>query len=382
MTRTVDLLDRLIGFPTVSHDSNLPLIAFAEDLLRGCGFATTRIPDETGQKAGLHARLGPEGRGVMLSAHTDVVPVEGQEWSRPPFCLTSEGERLHGRGTTDMKGFLASVLALAKRAAVADLAQPLQIVLSYDEEIGCVGIGRMIGPLRDLVTPPRACIVGEPTGMQVATGHKGKSVLRATCHGEAGHSALAPHYLNALHLAAEFIGELRDLQAVLEVDGAHDPAYEVPFSTVHAGRISGGTALNIVPDRAVVDFEFRHLAGDDPQRLRRNITDRGEAVAARYRPRHPSARIEIEEVNAYPGLDMPPDSGVVSYVQSLARAQGTTRVAFGTEAGFLRQLAIPAVVCGPGDMNAQGHKPDEFITRDQLARCDAMMDRILNDLAR
>lgn len=380
MSRTLDILDRLISFPTISAASNLDLIGYARTFLSELGFQIHTVPDTTGQKAGLFASLGPSGAGVMLSAHSDVVPVTGQPWTKDPFKLSIEEGRAYGRGTTDMKGFLASVLALAERAAAAPLKEPLKIALSYDEEIGCIGIRDMIGQLQPAIGLPRICIVGEPTSMRVATGHKGKAALRAICHGMSGHSAMAPEFLNALHPAADLVAELRGVQDDLAQNGARDAAYGVPYSTVHVGKLSGGTALNIVPDRAELDFEFRHLAADRPEDIRARIHAAADRVEARYKARFPSARIEVQDRNAYPGLDTEPQSPVVDYVSGLADGAALTKVAFGTEAGYFDALGVPTVVCGPGSMDGQGHKPDEYVELSELAKCDAMLDRLLVDL--
>ncbi|MBY6057800.1 acetylornithine deacetylase [Leisingera daeponensis] len=380
MTATLDILERLIGFDTVSRNSNLELAAYAEAFLMERGFAVMRLPSPDGSKAGIYAEKGPAGQGVLLSAHTDVVPVDGQDWSRDPFQMIMDGDRVYGRGTTDMKGYVASVLALADRAARADLKEPLKIALSYDEEIGCVGIQEMLERLAPLIGRPRACFVGEPTEMKVATGHKGKAALRAVCHGQSGHSALAPDYTNALHLAGDFLAELRALQDDLEANGARDAAYAVPYSTVHAGMLNGGTALNIVPDRAEMTFEYRHLAADRSEDILARIRAAAEKISNRYPAQE--ARIEVEQYNAYPGLDVPAGSPIIAFAQKLARSNGTTKVAFGTEAGFFDRLGVPTVVCGPGSMEGQGHKPDEYLELSQLAACDAMMDRILEDLTR
>ncbi|MCG6902260.1 MAG: acetylornithine deacetylase [Rhodobacter sp.] len=377
MTRTLEILDRLIGFATVSADSNLGLVDYVQDFLTTRGYAVHRIADPAGEKAGLFARLGPPGAGVMLSAHSDVVPVAGQDWTREPFALTRDGGRVFGRGTTDMKGYLACVLALADRAARAGLREPLKIALSYDEEIGCVGIGHMIDHLKRTIGLPRACIVGEPTGMQVAIGHKGKAALRAACFGEAGHSALAPKFLNALHLAADFVTELRNLQDDIAANGARDPDYDIPYSTVHVGTLHGGSALNIVPDRALIDFEIRYLAEDPLDRLLTRIHACADRVTARHRAKFAAARITLDQRTAYPGLDAPREDA--AFALSLAQS-ALTKVPFGTEAGYFAGLGIPTVVCGPGDMQGQGHKPDEYIELSQLAACDAMMDRLLVEL--
>lgn len=371
--KTLEILDRLVAFDTVSAQSNLAIIDYIQAFLSARGFAVHRVPSPDGTKAGLFARLGPPGRGVLLSGHTDVVPVVGQDWSSDPFRLSRAGGRLYGRGTTDMKGYLASMLALADCAAQANLKEPLKLAFSYDEEVGCVGIQQMIGQLSQTIGLPRACLVGEPTEMQVVIGHKGKAALRAVFSGEAGHSAMAPKFTNALHLAGEFMAEIRDVQAGLARQGAQDAAYDIPYTTLHIGKLSGGTALNIVPDRAEMTFEYRHIAHDAPDQIMAQITE----AAARVAARHGSAAIEIDRYNSYPGLDVAEDSEIVSLAQNLSASSGTTKVAFGTEAGVFAQHGIPTVVCGPGSMSGQGHKTNEYLSEKQLANCDAMMGRLL-----
>ncbi|SEQ54087.1 acetylornithine deacetylase [Devosia sp. YR412] len=382
MTRTLKILERLIAFPTVSKSSNRALIAYVTGLLDEAGIAWELAESEDGMRTNLFATVGPRDRGgVMLSGHTDVVPAAGQVWSRDPFALHVEGGLCYGRGTADMKGFVAAAIAMALEASKRELKTPLHLALSYDEEIGCVGVRRLLDVLRDRNPLPAFCIVGEPTGMQIATGHKGKVALHATCHGHAGHSALAPKALNALHMGADFLGVLRHEQARLATDGAQDGAYDVPYSTVHVGVMRGGEALNIVPDRCDIDFEIRNLAEDDPKVILARIAEGAEAVVAPWRVDFPQAAIEIAEVNAYPGLDTEQNSPLVRLMQSILGPQSwTTKVAFGTEAGlFSDELGIPAVICGPGHMD-QGHKPDEFIALDQLAACDAMLARLLDRL--
>ncbi|MEM9581502.1 MAG: acetylornithine deacetylase [Pseudomonadota bacterium] len=378
---TLAILERLIGFDTTSAKSNLTLIAFAEDMLRSRGFSVHRLEDETGQKAGLYAQIGPAGDGILLSGHTDVVPALGQPWTRDPFRLISEGGRAYGRGTTDMKGFVASVLALADRAANAALTEPLKIVLSYDEEIGCVGIQEMRDWLAPLIGTPRLCIVGEPTEMQIAIGHKGKAALKATCNGQSGHSALAPQFVNALHMATDLVGALRDIQSDLKMTGAQDAAYSVPFSTVHIGKLTGGLALNIVPDHAELTFEYRNLAQDDADEIFARITRAAARIAARYKKQWPGSMIEIDRYNTYPGLALSDSDPAIAFAQKLARTNSTTKVAFGTEAGVFAELGVPTIVCGPGSMVDQGHKPDEFVTHAALAACDAMLARALAEIS-
>lgn len=381
LARTLEILDRLVAFDTVSAKPTLGIIAFLEDFLAERGFAVNRIAGHAGEKAGLYAEIGPRGPGILLSGHVDVVPADGQRWTRPPFRLTREVDRVYGRGTTDMKGFLACTLVMAEAAALRRLTEPLKLVFSYDEEVGCLGIREMLGQLTGLVGVPRACIVGEPTGLAVAVGHKGKAAFRAICHGQSGHSALAPHFVNALHLATEFVSALRGLQDDIAAHGVRDPGYDIPFATVHVGRLSGGTALNIVPDRAELDFEVRHLADDKIEAIEARLVAAAQRSAAPFRDLFTEARIEIELRNAYPGLATPSDAPVVALVRRFASDDRVTKVAFGTEAGYFHGLGIPTVVCGPGSMEGQGHKPDEYITVQQLGSCDRMMTRILEELA-
>ncbi|WAJ28355.1 acetylornithine deacetylase [Antarcticirhabdus aurantiaca] len=377
-TRTLELLDRLVGFPTVSRDSNRALIDFVADLLGRRGIDCEIVGTPDGSKANLFATIGPaEVPGMLLSGHTDVVPVDGQDWASDPFRLAVREGRAFGRGTADMKGFLAAALALAERAAGERLAMPLHLAFSHDEEVGCVGVRSLIGHLARRAFEPRFCLVGEPTSMRVATGHKGKIAARACAHGLAGHSALAPKALNAIHLAADFVASLREAQARLAASGRRDADYDVPYTTIHVGRIEGGTVLNIVPERCALDFEIRNVSGDDPLAILHALRAEAEAIAARERPRFACAAIDVEVTNAYPALDTPPDADVVAFVRSLTEEDATCKVAFGTEGGlFDEAFGVPTVVCGPGSMD-QGHKPDEFVSLEQLAAADRMMDRLL-----
>lgn len=381
MTETLAILERLVAFDTVSSRPNLQLMEWVRDLLAGAGIDSVLIPDLTGLKANLYATVGPKtGGGVMLSGHTDVVPVEGQDWTVPPFALTQANGRVYGRGTTDMKGFCAAAIATMLRATKMELKTPLHLALSHDEEVGCLGVRSLIDMLALAPVRPAMCIVGEPTGMAVATGHKGKIALRATCIGREGHSALAPLSLNALHLAADFINLLRQVQARIAATGPQDGDYDVPYTTVHAGVMRGGVQVNIVPNQAVIDFEIRSLAEDDPDAIIRDIIAGAEAITAPLRADFPEAAIRVERLWDYPGLGTPSDARVVQFVKGLTGANGTIKVAYGTEGGlFSRRLGIPCVICGPGSM-AQGHKPDEYISLEQLERCDRMLDALLGHL--
>jgi acetylornithine deacetylase len=378
--KTRDILERLIAFPTVSRDPNKALIDWVVELLASHGIESILIPNEDGKKANLYATIGLSDRaGVMLSGHTDVVPVDGQNWTKPPFELTESEGRLYGRGTCDMKGFCAAAIAAAITASKRDLTTPLHLALSYDEEIGCIGVRSLVDMLERAPIRPAMCIVGEPTHMAVASGHKGKTALRAECFGQEGHSALAPMAMNALHLAVDFAQAVRAKQADILASGRKDGDYDVPYTTLHVGKIAGGEALNIVPNYAYVDFEIRNLAEDDPQAIIANL--RKAAVEIAIQAGHPAARIEVSESWSYPGLSTLQDADVMEFVKSLTGANGAIKVAFGTEGGlFSTRLGIPTVICGPGSMQ-QGHKPDEFVSIEQLNACDAMMAKLLDRLS-
>ncbi|MEZ2330170.1 acetylornithine deacetylase [Mesorhizobium sp. RCC_202] len=376
------ILERLIAFPTVSRDSNLDLIGYAAEFLGANGIACQIIPSADGHKANLFATIGPADRpGVMLSGHTDVVPVDGQNWTLPPFAMTARDGKLFGRGAADMKGFVASALAACLKTSKMQLRTPLHLALSYDEEVGCLGVRDLIEMLNAAPQRPLLCIVGEPTNMQVATGHKGKLAARALCKGREGHSALAPLALNAIHLGCDFVRALRDEQDRLARDGARDGDYDISYTTVHVGKINAGVALNIVPNLCQVDFEIRNVAADDAMVILDRLRDAAAHIARDAASIAAEAAIDIEITNTYPGLDTPAASEAVAFVKSLTGANNTMKVAFGTEGGlFSRDLGTPAVVCGPGSM-AQGHKPDEFVSVEQLRRCDEMLERLLSRLA-
>ena len=376
-----DILDRLLAFDTVSSRPNISLMQYVQGLLEGVGLEVMLVPDAQGGKANLFASTGPKGAaGVMLSGHTDVVPVEGQVWTKPPFSLTEADGRYYGRGAADMKGFVACAIEAMLAAARRPLKVPLHLALSYDEEIGCMGVRSLIDLLAAAPVKPRFCIVGEPTGMQVATGHKGKVALRATCTGREGHSALAPLALNALHLGADFLGAVRRVQAEVAATGLRDGDYDVPYSTLHVGKMSGGVQVNIVPNHAVLDFEIRSLAGEDVAGLIARLESEAEAIVAPLRAEFPEAAIKVQRLWDYPGLGTPSDAEVVRFVKGLTGANGTIKVAFGTEGGlFDQRLGVPTVICGPGSM-AQGHKPDEFVSIEQVERCRGMLAALVGRL--
>lgn len=376
MPRSLEILDRLIAFETVSRRPNIDLIRYVQGVLTEAGVHCRLVESADGANANLHARVGPPGAGgVMLSGHTDVVPTDGQDWSVDPFRLSERDGKLYGRGTADMKCFVACALSAMIAAADRPLSRPLHLALSYDEEIGCVGVRSLLDMLEGAPDRPDLCIVGEPTSLQVATGHKGKLAARAVCTGREVHSALAPQGVNAIHLAADFVQALRALQTELAETGARDDDYDVATSTVHVGTIHGGTALNIVPNRCEMEFEIRHLAEDDPDALLARLQAAADALG------DTGCGVAIEVVNRYPGLATPAGSEAVAFVKSLTGANATHKVAFGTEGGLIdARLGVPTVICGPGSM-AQGHKPDEFLARAQLEACDQMLTALVERLA-
>lgn len=373
MMRELELLDRLIAFPTVSDQSNNDLIDWVQTLLQNAGFQTSRMPSPDRKKAGLHATVGPQTEGgLCLSAHTDVVPVAGQKWTRDPFKLTRGGPNLYGRGATDMKGFVACALAAAERTANSRLNRPFSIVLSYDEEIGCVGIRDMLPELKKIIGKPEVVIVGEPTSMQIATGHKGKAAFAVTCHGEAGHSAMAPRFRNAIHLAARFVEEIRKLQREV-AKGVQDDGYDIPYSTFHIGKINGGKALNVVPDTTTIEMEIRYLAQASLDDLTSLLCDAAKRVCEKEQC---TDAISIELTTSYPGFNVDFDEPFVKKLQNVLKCKRETKVGFGTEAGYFAKLGLNSVVLGPGDMAENGHKPDEFIKVNELEACASAIDQL------
>ena len=377
MTSTTDILKDLIAFPTISRDSNRALIDYCADRLDAAGAVCQIIEDETGKKANLYATIGNQDQpGVMLSGHTDVVPVDGQDWTKPPFEAVTEDGRIYGRGTADMKGFVASALNAGLAAAKLSLKTPLHLAFSYDEEIGCVGVRSLIEMLKNAPIRPKMCIVGEPTHMAIATGHKGKTAIAAQCRGVEAHSALAPQAVNAIHIACDLIAEIRKLQDDLAANSTRDDAYDIPYTTLHAGIIKAGVALNIVPNHAEVKFEIRNLPADDPDAILARLEQAMTPILQAAKAKAPQADLSFEITNAYPGLETSPHDKIVEFLASLTGQNDRIKVAFGTEAGlFTRDLGVPTVVCGPGSM-AQGHKPDEYVSLEQLAACDAMLDAL------
>ena len=377
--RIVTILSTLVAFDTTSRNSNLAIIDWIEAYLTPRGFRCERVPDETGTKANLMASIGPDDvPGYVLSGHTDVVPVDDQTWTSDPFVLRREGGRLYGRGACDMKGFLAVCLAAADDMAARPLAEPVHLAFSYDEEVGCVGAKRLVARLAGRAVTPKACFVGEPSGMGVVIGHKGKRSVRARVRGLTCHSSLAPHGVNAVQYGALLAAEIHRVAEELSRSGPRDGLYDVPFSTGHVGILRGGTALNIVPDSCELAFEFRAVGADDPDALVARVV---EHARTRLEPLmqavDPATGIDFEVYAGFPGLDTAPDDPVVTLAKTLAARNDHSKVAYGTEAGLFSQVAgIPSVIIGPGSIE-QAHKADEWIEIAQLEACGRFVDRLI-----
>ena len=378
--KSIELIEKLISFDTTSRESNLEIISFIQDYLNDLGIDSQLVHNEEGTKANLYATVGDaNASGVMLSGHTDAVPIDGQEWDTNPFEVTRKGNRLYGRGTSDMKSFVAITLAQLPKFQARGLKTPIHLAFSYDEEVGCIGVRRLIKIIKDMPVKPAMCIVGEPTSMQVITGHKGKRSYRVHVRGLEAHSSLAPHGVNAIEYASRLIAFLSDLAARIADKGPHDELYDVPHTTVHTGTIQGGTQLNIVPKDCVFEYEFRYVDQQDPQALEDKIRAFArDELAPQMHAISSDTGINIELVNDMPGLEMDVDAEVVTFVKALAERNDHAKVAFGTEAGLFHQRAnIPTVVCGPGSID-QAHKPNEFIEMEQIDACEAFLDRLMD----
>jgi acetylornithine deacetylase len=381
MNSSRDLLAALIAFDTTSRESNLHLIEFVRDYLARLDVPCELIFNEERSKANLFATLGPDDRpGIVLSGHTDVVPVDAQPWTVPPFELSEKDGKLYGRGTADMKGYIACVLAAVPELLAAPLRLPVHIALSYDEEVGCLGVRSLLAELERRPHKPLLCIIGEPTELKPVLGHKGKLAMRCDVHGAACHSAYAPQGVNAIEYAAELIGELGRIGSQLRAVHLQDPRFDPPFSTVQTGVISGGKALNIVPADCRFDFEVRALPSQDPREVAEQLEQYAEQqVLPRMRAVNEASSIRFSELSAYPGLATDPQSEAARLIAQFCGSNEFSTVAFGTEGGLFDAIGIPTVVCGPGSMD-QGHKPDEFVSLEQLQGCDAMLQRLIQAL--
>jgi acetylornithine deacetylase len=380
--KSIEVLDALVGFDTTSRNSNLALIEWVEGYLDRLGVAHRRIPDASMPKSNLWATIGPqEVPGYILSGHTDVVPVDGQDWASHPFKLTERGGRLYGRGSTDMKGYVACCLAAVPAMLARPLKRPIHLAFSYDEEVGCTGARGIVAELEHVPVKPIACFVGEPTSMDVVVGHKSKRSFKVTVRGKTCHSSLAPHGVNAVEYAARLVTKIREISDRHAREGARDELYDVPFTTAHVGTLHGGTALNIVPDLCTIDFEFRSIAADSLDALTEEVTGYARGVLEPEMKRvDPETGIAFTFSAGFPGLDTPPDAQVVALAKQLAGRNGHGKVAYGTEAGLFDGVGIPTVVIGPGSID-QAHRADEFIAVAEIEKCNAFLDRLVRHCA-
>ena len=376
---SVEMIRRLVGIDTTSRNSNLELIHFVRDYLAGFGVESRLIHDDSGRKANLYATIGPDDRpGIALSGHTDVVPVDGQDWSSDPFALAERDGRLYGRGTADMKSFIAVALALVPEFVAQPLKTPINFAFSYDEEVGCFGVHGIIRHLRGEGVPPRLTIVGEPSSMRVVNAHKGVRTFNTTVTGLEAHSSATDRGVNAIFYGARLIAFLEDLAAEFRDRRDTGGRFDLPYTTISVGLVNGGTALNIIPGKCRFSWECRLL----PDHNGDEIIDRFEAFAAdtllpEMRRVFDEASIVTEQRVMVPGLRPEEGSDAENLVMALAESNRTYAVSYATEAGLFQEAEIPTVICGPGDI-AQAHKPDEFIALEQVQACEAFMRRLLD----
>ncbi|MGH8713992.1 MAG: acetylornithine deacetylase [Casimicrobiaceae bacterium] len=378
------LIRKLIGFDTTSRDSNLALIHWIRDYLAGYGIGVELTFDDDSRKANLFATLpARDGNaatgGIVLSSHTDVVPVDGQPWNTDPFTATLDGDRLYGRGVADMKSFSATGLAFVPEFLRRGLKRPLHFALSYDEEVGCVGVRRLLQDIVARGIRPAGCIVGEPTGMRLVVAHKGKKSFRCRVRGHEVHSSLTPRGVNAVQIACEIVTCLTRMARRFRDCGRFDTAYDVPYTTVHTGVIRGGTALNIVPRDCTFDFEFRHLPFDDPDALLDEVRRFAATLLPEMHAVSPDTWIEFDAVSAMPGLDTHGDSEIAELGRACSGSHDLGKVSFGTEAALFHGSDIAAIICGPGHIE-QAHQPNEWVSLEQLALCESFMRRLADHI--
>jgi acetylornithine deacetylase len=374
----IAMIERLIAFPTVSRDSNLGLIEWTRDYLAGLGVSSRLTYDATGKKANLFATLGQGNKpGLILSGHTDVVPVDGQAWDTDPFKATIKDGLLYGRGSADMKSYIATALALAPQFLAAEMDAPLHFALSYDEEVGCIGVQGLIQDLQELGLKPAGCIVGEPTSMQPIIAHKGTHRFRCCITGREAHSSYTTMGVNAIEYAARiivYIRQMADRCAQLET---RDYGFTVPYTTLQTGLIRGGLASNIVPKECDFEFEARTMPGVDADRLYQEVQDFAASLLPEMQRVEPNATIAFEWLASAPGLSTKEHEAIAQLAASLSRNATTGAVSYGTEAGLFQRAGIPTVVCGPGSIE-QAHRPNEFVALEQGAQCEKFMLRLLD----
>ena len=380
LNETIDVLDRLIGFPTISSDSNMDCITYIQDYLTELG-ARCELTSAVAGKANLFATLGPEGDGgIILSGHTDVVPVAGQDWSSDPFIMRKEGGRLYGRGTCDMKGFVAASIVTARDYAKQNLKRPIHFAFTYDEETGCMGAQVLVDKLIKDGLKPSICIVGEPTSMRIIDGHKGCCEYTTEFTGVEGHSSLPHLSVNALEYANHFITRLMEVREELPARAPKNTAFDPPFSTSSICGLHSGVAHNVIPNKALVEWEMRVIQQSDHNYLRGAMQDFVDTVLLpEMQAKSPKADIKEVFCCEVTGLEPEKDSEAVKIIRELTGRNSTDVVSFGTEAGLYKRAGISAALCGPGSIE-QAHKPDEYVEITQLDECLKMLDRLAGKL--
>ncbi|WP_286166666.1 acetylornithine deacetylase [Arthrobacter sp. AQ5-05] len=381
---TMAEITKLIGFDTTSRDTNLPLIDYVVARLEALGIASNLVHNAEGDKANLLATIpaadGTRTGGIVLSGHTDVVPVDGQDWSSDPFTPQIRDGKLYARGTCDMKSFVAVIMAKLDSIAAAKLSEPIHLAFSYDEEVGCLGAVDLVAAITEAGLNPRGCIVGEPTSMRVVRGHKSVNVIRVDFHGVAAHSSLTTQGVNAISAAAEFTGFVDSLARAFKQDGPFDEAFIVPYTTTTVNKIEGGIAVNTIPAGCTLHFEFRSIGADDPSALIERYRAEAKRIEGELQQQNPAARVDFTVLAQTPGLDTPEDAGIVALSAKLGGTPSPDKATYGTEAGLFFNAGIPTVVCGPGDI-AQAHAPDEFIELEQIAACEAFIENLITELS-
>ena len=375
------MIERLIAFNTVSRDSNLGLIEWVRDHLQGLGATTRLTHDASGRKANLFATLGASAKpGLILSGHTDVVPVDGQNWDTDPFVAVERDGRLYARGSADMKGFIGVILAQAPKfvAALNDnrLDAPLHYALSYDEEVGCLGVRSLIQDLKQHGIRPAGCVVGEPTSMQPIIAHKGTHRFRCSVHGREAHSSYVTYGVNAIEYAARLIVYIRHIADRLAQVEQRDYGFTVPYSTLSTGLVRGGIAANVVPKDCEFTFDMRTLPNASPDALYQEIRTYAEELAREMRAIDPQSGIDLVWASQTVGLAASETDAIVRWAMQLSNNSTVGKVSYGTEAGLFQEMGVPTVICGPGDI-AEAHRPNEFVALEQLAQCEAFMGKIL-----
>ena len=379
---TPDLLSELISFDTTSRNSNLEIIDFIAAMLEPYGIKPELTFDNDKKKANLFATLGGGNEpGIVLSGHTDVVPVDGQDWSSDPFKTEIRDGRMFGRGTCDMKGFIAICLTRIEAILQADSATPVHFAFSYDEEIGCLGVTRLLEVLKKKPVLPKACIIGEPTSMGVIRAHKGMLLKRCHVHGKSAHSSLVNQGVNAITVASRLISRIDDMQQRIQVEGPFDEQFDPPYTTLHTGVIKGGTVNNIIPSHCQFDFEIRNLPEQETLPIFNEVEQyASQELVPKMHEVSSDTGIKWDALCDYPGMNTPEDDKLIGIISDLlGTSERPGKVSYGTEGGHFQHAGISTIVCGPGSIE-QAHKPDEYIDLEQLIKGEKFIDALISSL--